>query len=96
VKPAARHLAAAALGAALLVACSEPPPSWDKLVAARIAGQYPAYVVKESGPGQLLVQRPGLADKPVDVAGIAQFCQRGVKDCNYAMDQMLLELQASK
>ena len=32
------------------------------------------------------------ADAPIDVNAIAQFCQRGTRDCDYATDQMLLEL----
>ncbi len=82
------------LGLALLLAlaaCTEPP-SWGKLLAAKIAEQYPGYQVQPAPDGSLLVTRPGLAAKPVDVAAIAQFCQRGPKDCNYATDQMLLEL----
>ena len=72
-------------------ACSEAP-SWQKLLAARISGQYPGYQVKPAADGGLLVERPGLAAVPVDVDAIARFCLRGPKDCNYATDQMLLEL----
>ena len=75
-----------------LAGCEQTPPTWDKLIAAKIAQQYPGYRVQAASGGGLLVERPGRAGKPVDVAGIAQFCQRGPKDCNYALDQLLLEL----
>jgi hypothetical protein len=41
----------------------------------------------------LKVLRPKLPDARVNVEEIAQLCQRGPKDCNYATDQMLLSLQ---
>lgn len=75
-----------------LGACSEAP-SWQKLLAARITAQYPGYSAQPAPGGGLIVERPGLAPVPVDVDAIARFCQRGPKDCNYATDQMLLELQ---
>ena len=75
----------------LLGACGEAP-SWQKLLAARIAEQYPAYRVTPAGTG-LKVERPGLADRGVDVDSIALLCSRGPKDCNRATDQMLLELR---
>ncbi len=87
-------LAAAAIAASIVaVACTEPPPSWQKLLAARIAEQYPEYRVQPTPDGGLRVDRPGRASLPVDVNAIAQFCQRGPRDCNYATDQMLLELR---
>ena len=39
------------------------------------------------------VEAPGKPDIRVDVNGIAQFCRRGPKDCDYATDQMLLKLR---
>jgi hypothetical protein len=42
------------------------------------------------------VRRPGQADTPVDVKAIGEFCRRGPKDCNYATDQMLLELGTAR
>ncbi len=83
----------ATASALALSACGEPP-SWQKLLALKIVGQYPNYVAEPAPEGNLVVKRPGLADVPVDVGGIARFCQRGPKDCNYAQDQMLLELAA--
>ena len=83
-------LACAALAAA---ACDSQPPTWDKLIAAKIAEQYPGYRVSAApAAGGLVVERPGLASVPVDAAAIGQFCQRGPKDCNYALDKLLLEL----
>jgi len=82
-----------AIAVLMLVACSGEPPSWQKLLASKITEQYPNYQAQPAPNGGLLVQRPGLAPIPVDVNAIAQFCQRGPKDCDYATDQMLLELR---
>jgi hypothetical protein len=79
-----------------LAACSPSPPSWDDLVRSKIIEHYPACEVLVPQEGQLLVRRPGQRDKTVDVAGIAKFCQRGPADCNYALDQMLLELRGAQ
>ncbi|MBI2771627.1 MAG: hypothetical protein HYX47_18525 [Burkholderiales bacterium] len=81
------------LVACLLAACSDAPPSWQKLLSARISQQYPQYEVIPQPDGRLLVKRPGQADMPVDADAIGVFCRRGPKDCNYATDQMLLELR---
>ena len=77
---------------ATLCACTEPP-SWQKLLTAKISQQYPAYKVQPADNGKLLVERPGMSAAPVDVNAIAAFCLRGAKDCDYATDQMLLQLQ---
>lgn len=77
-----------------LTACSDPPPSWQKLLTAKITEQYPNYQVSQQADGQLLVKRPGLPDAPVDAEAIGRFCTRGPADCNYATDQMLLELRS--
>lgn len=77
---------------AALPGCGEAP-SWQKLLSIRITDQYPSYHVQPAANGGLLVERPGLPTLPVDADAIGRFCQRGPKDCNYATDQMLLELQ---
>ena len=78
--------------ALLLTACHQAPPSWQQLLATKIT-QHDARLRPEPTPdGGLLVQRPGQAPVTVDVNAIAQFCQRGPKDCDYATDQMLLSL----
>ena len=82
----------ATLSLLAVCACTEAP-SWQKLLSTRITDQYPTYQVKPTADGGLLVERPGLAPVPVDVEAIARFCLRGPKDCNYATDQMLLELR---
>lgn len=92
MKSVALLLLAAAVLPLALVACGQAP-SWQKLLAAKISQQYPAYEVQTMADGSLLVRHPGMPDMPVDVNAIAQFCQRGPKDCNYATDQMLLELR---
>ena len=74
-----------------LAACTEPA-SWQSLLTAKILAQYPGYEVQPVADGNVVVRRPGQADVPVDVNAIAQFCLRGTRDCDYATDQMLLEL----
>lgn len=79
------------LAVALLTACTEAP-TWQRLLTLKITKQYPDYIVETSATGSLLVARPGKSTLPVDAEAIGRFCQRGPKDCNYATDQMLLEL----
>jgi len=79
--------------AAWLVACGQKPPSWDVLLSGKIVGQYPAYTVAVSTPGQLSVERPGMPLQTVAVEPIAQHCLRGPRDCAYAVEQMLLLLR---
>ena len=76
---------------ALMCACTEPP-TWQKLLTLKITEQYPDYKVKTTASGSLLVDRPGKSTLPIDANAIGDFCRRGPKDCNYATDQMLLEL----
>lgn len=76
-----------------LSACNEAP-SWQKLLASKIKQHYPSYDVQVTPDGALKVLRPNLPEVRVNVDEIAQFCQRGPKDCNYATDQMLLGLQS--
>ena len=88
----------AALQAVLLVgmaltACGQQPPSWDSLLSGKITGQYPDYRVSVTAPGHLSVERPGLPAQSVAVEPIASHCQRGPRDCGYAVEQMLLELR---
>jgi hypothetical protein len=77
---------------AALAACTEAP-SWQKLLTAKISQQYPGYKIQPSEGGNLSVERPGMSTMPVDVNAIAAYCLRGAKDCDYATDQMLLQLQ---
>ena len=84
--------AAAACALLLLGGCSEAP-SWQRLLTAKISAQDPADTVRSAPDGNLLIDRPGRPSVPVDVNAIAAFCLRGTKDCNYAIDQMLLQLQ---
>ena len=74
-----------------LASCTQAP-SWQSLLTAKILSQYPGYEVQPTADGNVVVRRPGQADAPVDVNAIAQFCRRGTRDCDYATDQMLLEL----
>ena len=80
--------------------CETPRPKARKqsfskrhsLLTAKILSQYPGYEVLPVADGNVIVRRPGQADVPVDINAIAQFCRRGTRDCDYATDQMLLEL----
>lgn len=76
-----------------LAACTQAP-SWQKLLTTKILAEYPRYEVQPAADGNVIVRRPGQADVLVDLNAIAQFCQRGIRDCNYATDQMLLQLAA--
>lgn len=86
------RLAGAAAALLLALASCTQAPSWQSLLTAKILAQYPGYEVQPAADGNVVVRRPGQADVPVDVNAIAQFCLRGTRDCNYASDQMLLEL----
>lgn len=76
-----------------LSACTEAP-SWQKLLTSKIKEHYPNYDVQATPDGALKVSRPSMPDAQVNVEEIAQLCQRGPKDCNYGVDQMLLTLQS--
>jgi hypothetical protein len=80
----------------VLVACSQQAPSWGSLISAKISEQYPTYTVLESQDGQLRVLRPGQPDSVIEVGPVAQFCQRGPADCNYALDQLLIGLRGAQ
>jgi hypothetical protein len=64
----------------------------QKLLTLKITEQYPDYKVQTTSSGNLLVKRPGKDALTVDADAIGHFCRRGPKDCNYSIDQMLLEL----
>ena len=74
-----------------LASCTQAP-SWQSLLTAKILSQYPGYEVQPTANGNVVLRRPAQADAPVDVNAIALFCRRGTRDCDYATDQMLLEL----
>jgi hypothetical protein len=88
-----RKIALCAAVLSVLSACSEPI-SWSKLLKSKIKEHYPRYEVQPLEDGDLKVMRPGLTDVRIDVNGMTLLCQRGPKDCNYATDQMLLQLQS--
>jgi hypothetical protein len=76
----------------VLAACTAPP----ELASAAGSENRRAVSGLSSAPmpdGNLRVQRPCAASVPVDVDAIARFCRRGPKDCNYGIEQMLLELR---
>lgn len=86
-------LALAVVATALLTACNDAPLSWDTLLTRKINETYPAYQVDQRAPGRLTVQRPGQSVLEVDSANIALRCHRGLRDCNDATEQMLLDLR---
>ena len=86
----------AAVAMLLTLASCTQAPSWQSLLTAKILAQYPGYKVTPVADGNIVVRRPGQTDAPVDINAIAQFCRRGARDCNYATDQMLLELAAPR
>ena len=92
MQPPIRIALLTALVFSALSACTEPP-SWQKLLASKIKEHYPSYDVQAMPDGALRVLRPNFPDARINVEEIAQLCQRGPKDCNYATDQMLLSLQ---
>jgi hypothetical protein len=92
MQPLIRAALLTALAFGALSACTEAP-SWQKLLASKIKEHYPSYDVQATSDGALRVARPNLPDARVNVDEIAQLCQRGPKDCNYATEQMLLSLQ---
>jgi hypothetical protein len=63
------------------------------LLSGKITGQYPAYTVTVTAPGQLRVERPDMPSQTVAVEPIAQHCLRGPRDCGYAVEKMLLLLR---
>ena len=93
MQPLIRTTLLTVLAFGTLSACTEAP-SWQKLLARKIKEHYPSYDVQATPDGALKVSRPNLPDARVNVDEIAQLCQRGPKDCNYATDQMLLTLQS--
>jgi len=80
-------------GAVLLSACNAAPASWDTIVTQRIGQERPRCVVTAPAPGTLDVRCPDGAPQRIDIAPIAQHCQRGPRDCEYAIDQVLLGLR---
>ena len=93
MQPLIRTALLIALVFGALTACTEAP-SWQKLLTSKIKEHYPNYDVQAMPDGALKVIRPNLPEVRINVEEIAQLCQRGPKDCNYATDQMLLTLQS--
>ena len=81
------------LAAALLcAACDSPPPDWNSLISARVRDQYPAAQVKVLDARTLEVTLGGKVLR-FDSAEIALQCNRGPRDCDRAIDQVLLQMQ---
>ena len=82
-----------AMAAALLcAACDSPPPDWNSLISARVRDQYPAAQVKVIDPHTLEATLNGKVLR-FDSAEIALQCNRGPRDCDRAIDQVLLQMQ---
>ena len=86
--PARACLLASAMLA--LAACSNEPPSWPRLIEARIVSHYPAAKIIHA-PDALMVQLDG-RDHRIELAPVILQCNRGISDCEHAMTGMLLEL----
>ncbi len=78
---------------AALAACDSKPPDWNSLVSARIRDQYPNAQVKVTGEKSLEATLNGKTIQ-VDTADLGLQCNRGPRDCDRAVDQVLLELGA--
>ena len=78
----------------LLAACDQRTLSWDTLLRQRILRERPDCVADPSAPGQLAVRCGSAPARLIDSRDIAQFCQRGPRDCEYAIDQAVLGLPA--
>ena len=78
----------------LLAACDQRPLSWDTLLRQRITQERPDCVADTSAPGQLALRCGSAPVQLIDSHDIAQFCQRGPRDCEYAIDQAVLGLPA--
>jgi hypothetical protein len=79
---------------AALSACDSKPPDWNSLVSARIRDQYPNAQIKVTGEKSLEATLNGKTIQ-VDTADLGLQCNRGPRDCDRAVDQVLLELGAS-
>lgn len=90
-----RHCIAPIAAALCLLAagCENKPPSWNDLVSTRIRDQYPNAQVKVTGEKELQATLDGKTIR-VDTADLGLQCNRGPRDCDRAIDQVLLELGA--
>jgi len=77
--------------AALCAACDSRPPDWNSLIGARIRDQLPAARVQPVDDKTIEASLGGKTLR-VDTAGIALQCNRGPRDCDRAIDEVLLEL----
>lgn len=78
------------VGGFLLAACTSEPPSWPRLIEARITSQYPGARV-QTGAQFLQVELGGRTHQ-VEIAPLILQCNRGHADCERAMTDMLLEI----
>jgi len=86
------RLLAMAAAVWLCAACDSPPPDWNSLISARVRDQYPAAQVKVIDPHTLEATLNGKVLR-FDSAEIALQCNRGPRDCDRAIDQVLLQMQ---
>jgi hypothetical protein len=76
----------------LCAACSNQPPDWSSLVAARIRDQYPDARVKVLSTHALQATLDSRTIT-VDTDEMALQCNRGPRDCDRSIDQVLLQLR---
>ena len=78
--------------AALCSGCDSKPLDWNTLAAARIRDQLPNAQVKVIDAKTLEASLDGKTTK-VDTAELSLLCNRGPKECDYAFDQVILQLR---
>ncbi len=92
--PTNSTLIALVLVASGLPACDSRPASWDTVLLQRITQERPDCIASTPAPGDIALRCGASAEQHVVVAPIAQFCQRGPRDCEYAIDEVIKALPA--
>lgn len=72
-------------GVICVSACGGQPPSYPDLVASRLRSELPGASVAVQG--DTLAVRLGARETRIDVAEIQRLCNRGPRDCEYALGE---------
>jgi hypothetical protein len=80
--------------AALCAACSNGAPDWNTLVGSRLRNQIPQAQFQVIDAHTLEASVDGRATR-IDTAELQTRCNRGAKDCDYAFDQLVLQLRGA-
>jgi hypothetical protein len=78
----------------LCCACSNQPPDWSSLLSSRIRDQYPDTRIHVLSTHTLQATLDARTIT-VDTDEIALQCNRGPRDCDRAIDQVLLDLRGA-